>query len=108
VVSSTNKTDHHHITEILLKVALNTINLNQSYHASSLKQQSTGKYVTQLILTPSRSLCSPSLVCWGEAANANNIIFDTGTTVEFGKLLSTAIKLRQRFLDLESSPNSRL
>jgi len=32
-VSSTNKTDHHDITEILLKVALNTItltlNLNQ-------------------------------------------------------------------------------
>jgi len=25
-VSSTNKTDHHDITEILLKVALNTIN----------------------------------------------------------------------------------
>jgi hypothetical protein len=28
VVSSTNKTDHHYITEILLKVALNTINPN--------------------------------------------------------------------------------
>jgi hypothetical protein len=28
-VSSTNKTDHQDITEILLKVALNTINLNQ-------------------------------------------------------------------------------
>ena len=27
-VSSTNKTDHHDITEILLKVALNTVNLN--------------------------------------------------------------------------------
>jgi hypothetical protein len=27
-VSSTNKTDHHDIAEILLKVALNTINLN--------------------------------------------------------------------------------
>jgi len=27
-VSSTNKTDHHDITERLLKVALNTINLN--------------------------------------------------------------------------------
>ena len=27
-VSSTNKTDHHDIIEILLKVALNTINLN--------------------------------------------------------------------------------
>jgi hypothetical protein len=26
-VSSTNKTDHHNITEILLKVALNTITL---------------------------------------------------------------------------------
>jgi len=26
-VSSTNKTDHHDITEILLKVALNTITL---------------------------------------------------------------------------------
>jgi hypothetical protein len=27
-VSSTNKTDRHEVTEILLKVALNTINLN--------------------------------------------------------------------------------
>ena len=27
-VSSTNKTDHHDITEILLRVVLNTINLN--------------------------------------------------------------------------------
>jgi hypothetical protein len=29
LVSSTSKTDRHGITEILLKVALNTINLNQ-------------------------------------------------------------------------------
>ena len=29
-VSSTNKTDHHNITKILLKVVLKTINLNQS------------------------------------------------------------------------------
>jgi len=28
-VSSTNKTDHHNIAEILLKVALNTIKPNQ-------------------------------------------------------------------------------
>jgi hypothetical protein len=28
-VSSTNKTDHHDITETLLKVALNTITINQ-------------------------------------------------------------------------------
>jgi hypothetical protein len=30
LVSSTNKTDRHDITEILLKVALNTINLTPS------------------------------------------------------------------------------
>ena len=30
-ISSTNKTDRHDITEILLKVALNTINLNPYY-----------------------------------------------------------------------------
>jgi hypothetical protein len=30
-VSSTNKTDHHNITEILLKVALNTITLTLLY-----------------------------------------------------------------------------
>jgi hypothetical protein len=32
LVSSINKTDHHDITEILLKVALNTINLNKSIY----------------------------------------------------------------------------
>jgi hypothetical protein len=30
-VSSTNETDHHDITEILLKVVLNTINHNQLF-----------------------------------------------------------------------------
>ena len=33
-VSSTNKTDCHDITEILLKVALNTVSLNQTYNSS--------------------------------------------------------------------------
>jgi len=37
-VSSTNKTDHHDITEILLKVALNTINpTNYRYVVDVLK-----------------------------------------------------------------------
>ena len=37
-VSSTNKTDRHDITELLLKVALNTINLNpnQSFISVSI------------------------------------------------------------------------
>ena len=35
--SSINKTDRHFITEILLKVALNTITLNQSWSESSLE-----------------------------------------------------------------------
>jgi hypothetical protein len=34
-VSSTNKTDCHNITEILLKVALNTIKPNQIRHNST-------------------------------------------------------------------------
>ena len=34
---STNKTDHHDITEILLKVALNTINLNQTKYIGTEK-----------------------------------------------------------------------
>jgi hypothetical protein len=33
-VSSANKTDRHDIAEILLKVALNTINLSQTYHTA--------------------------------------------------------------------------
>jgi hypothetical protein len=35
-VSSTNKTDRHDITEILLKVALNNINLNQTLNLDIL------------------------------------------------------------------------
>ena len=46
-VSSTNKTDHHHITEILLKVVLNTIKQNiilnmqeKFWHCTLIRQQS--------------------------------------------------------------------
>jgi hypothetical protein len=35
-VSSTNKTDRYYITEILLKVALNDINLNQTLNLDIL------------------------------------------------------------------------
>jgi hypothetical protein len=37
-VSSTNKTDRHDITEILLRVALNTITLTPIIHHSSWNQ----------------------------------------------------------------------
>ena len=33
LISSTNKTDHHDITEILLKVALNTITITREINA---------------------------------------------------------------------------
>jgi len=33
--SSTNKTDHHNIAEILLKVVLNIINLNLKYNINA-------------------------------------------------------------------------
>ena len=45
-VSSTNKTDSHDITEILLKVALNTINLTPNPWLYS-KQQSVNQYTRQ-------------------------------------------------------------
>jgi hypothetical protein len=38
-VSSTNKADCHDITKILLKVALNTINLSLTINYASIKQQ---------------------------------------------------------------------
>jgi len=38
-VSSTNKTDHHKITEILLKVALNTIKPNQTLRENCYTNQ---------------------------------------------------------------------
>jgi hypothetical protein len=38
-VSSTNKTDYHDITEILLKVALNTINLTLSLPKEKKKKR---------------------------------------------------------------------
>ena len=42
-VSSTNKTDRHDITEILLKMALNTINLNlnQTYISFRIRKKSS-------------------------------------------------------------------
>ena len=44
LVSSTNKTDHHHIAEILLKVALNTINPNLTHISGiSFISQKIGK-----------------------------------------------------------------
>ena len=39
LVSSTNKTDHHDINEILLKVALNTINLSCTSSCSHIRQE---------------------------------------------------------------------
>jgi hypothetical protein len=38
-VSSTNKTDNHDITEILLKVALNTRNHQPTIHSTKEKEQ---------------------------------------------------------------------
>ena len=51
-VSSANKTDHHHITEILLKVALNTTNLNPIFRTvttdkGAFKYKDVGKIVLQ-------------------------------------------------------------
>jgi hypothetical protein len=57
-VSSTNKTDRHNITEILLKEVLNNITLNpfngikwpEFYCPSSLKQQAIDRHVASVIV----------------------------------------------------------
>jgi hypothetical protein len=43
LVSSINKTDHHDITEILLKVASNTINQTISFKNSEIFKSVTGQ-----------------------------------------------------------------
>ena len=43
-VSTTNKTDHQDTTEILLKVALNTIMLSLSLSLNYLRQSNNNKY----------------------------------------------------------------
>ena len=45
LVSSTNKTDHHDMKEILMKVALNTITLTQSIHTAVLITLSSIKMI---------------------------------------------------------------
>jgi hypothetical protein len=58
VVSSTNNTDRHNITEILWKEVLNKITINplngikwpEFYCPSSLKQQSIDKHVASVIV----------------------------------------------------------
>ena len=46
LVSSTNKTDHQDITEILLKVALNTIKPNETNHVRFLETLHESPYQT--------------------------------------------------------------
>jgi hypothetical protein len=45
-VSSTNKSDRHDLTEILLKMALNTINQTNQLFKSTLKWPFTGDNLT--------------------------------------------------------------
>ena len=56
-VSSTNKTDHHDITDILLKVALNTIKLNKKQKTKTIKlYDMSGRTLTRhaIIMTINR------------------------------------------------------
>ena len=56
-VSSTNKTDHHNITEILLKVALNTITLYLLHYLCS--SYTGGVFVSRtLLITECSPFCS--------------------------------------------------
>ena len=57
-INSTNKTDHHDITEILLKVAFNTINPNPNLHKKviiNLPAQSFRYHLKVIIKLPAQS-----------------------------------------------------
>jgi len=56
-VSSTNKTDHHNIAEILLKVALNTINQTKQTMASMICFDSNRKNLTDSFKQKTLLLC---------------------------------------------------
>jgi hypothetical protein len=72
-VSSTNKTDRHDITEILLKVALNTINPNL-FHNNSCKW-SNYVYVTILLNSICYNLNFTHLcTCINNTQNKQNLI----------------------------------
>ena len=57
-VSSTNKTDHHDITEILLKVALNTITLTLTINLFKVFPKENVNYVGFMIKVPDLKLTS--------------------------------------------------
>jgi hypothetical protein len=57
-VSSTNKTDRHDITEILLRVALNTITL------TPIENKEPGGSMSQLVVLPSNSYKPITNTAW--------------------------------------------
>ena len=51
-VSSTNKTDRNDITEILLKVALNTITLTlETFHTKNILIQTQNEITSEIVIT---------------------------------------------------------
>ena len=66
--SSTYKTDRHDITEILLKVALNTITAN-----SSPTYKTDRHDITEILLKVAFNTITLSLSCWGYYCNVYSI-----------------------------------
>ena len=64
VDSSTNKTDHHDIAEILLKVALDTITITQVVHDIILFINSSSKTYTPSRISSTRLYTSSSCSCY--------------------------------------------
>jgi hypothetical protein len=54
-VSSTNKTDHHNITETLLKVALNTIKQTNKQSNKQTNNQTNPKFIMLIIYRTCRN-----------------------------------------------------
>ena len=94
-VSSTNKTDRHYITEILLKVALNTITLTQIPLPSTWTQDWT---LHNLLISAISNkagwclhmrFCTASMTSFGPTIHTGNLLVAVNkyTFCEFGQIL---------------------
>jgi hypothetical protein len=75
-VSSTNKTDRHDITEILLKVALNTINLNQTNPSIRLTTVLLPACINSILMLTNQTFCLISE--WRNRLQTDESLFDIG------------------------------
>jgi hypothetical protein len=111
LVSSTNKTDRHDITEILLKVALNTINQTKPFPVVIAllyipASPAYGVYISQLIRYARASSNYSNFL--KRHLHLRNRLLDQGyKTIHFKYFIDRSIGLDNRLCLYKSSPTTR-